>query len=250
MKKFNLFKVACCGIILILLTQCQKDKEFSNSCSLVIDDSNEICLQLEDLKFSEDQITQLVEKIKESMNRIQILLPSSQISIKVTHNPIYIIPEIGIGGFNPGSNEVILSITSEFENFDFVLENYLTLLLAHEIHHAIRRRSVGYGRTLLQAAVSEGLADQFAVEVARLDPPPWALALEVEELDFWIDQAKIIWNNNSYDHASWFFGTDDDIPRWAGYAIGYKLVQIYLKENTDMTAAALHDMPAEQFEIH
>ena len=183
----------------------------------------------------------------EGIADITHLMPINNLQIRVVNNPNYVIPEIGMGGFNPNPNEVILSINAGYPDLDNVLETYLIPLLAHEVHHAKRRRSVGYGNTLLQAIVSEGLADHFSMEVSGIDPPPWSIALTDKQLQEWIEEASKSWHQ-SYNHRDWFGGANPNIPRWTGYSIGFYLVSNYLAKNPNKSASELHNEPARSFE--
>jgi hypothetical protein len=82
-----------------------------------------------------------------------------------------------MGGYNPGPGEVLLYADPARPDLDSVLWSELLPQLAHEVHHAMRRRAMGYGTTLLQAAVSEGLADHFSLEASGGITRPWAVAL-------------------------------------------------------------------------
>ena len=119
-------------------------------------------------------------------------------------------------------------------------------MLAHEMHHAKRRRTVGYGSSLLEASASEGLADSFAMEITGNGPPLWSVVLTGSDLDNWIITARSTWTNNSYDHSKWFFGTME-VPRWTGYSIGFKLVKDFISTNPTRKASDLFDEPAGSF---
>lgn len=50
-----------------------------------------------------------------------------------------------------------------------------------------------------------------------------------------------------YDHNAWFFGSADrQLPRWAGYALGYELVQRFFAA-TGGDAVMHVNTPAETF---
>jgi uncharacterized protein YjaZ len=90
--------------------------------------------------------------------------------------------------------------------------------------------------------ISEGLADHFAI-----DPPIWSTALDTGELDKLIRYAMPLWSNTGCNHNKWFFGTGSSIPRWAGYSIGFELVQSYLHQNPGKKASELFDLVAQAF---
>jgi uncharacterized protein YjaZ len=186
--------------------------------------------------------------ITSGFKSINALMDIDQVLIRVVSEPNSVVPEIGIGGFNPSRDEVIIAINEKHRNLADAIDQALVPVLAHELHHAKRRRSVGYGSTLLEAAVTEGLADHFAIEVTGIDPFPWSTALTGSDLEEWINTASDTWNNPFYFHNSWFLGSDPSIPRWTGYAIGFDLVKNYLDELPDRKASLLHNEPASSFE--
>ena len=207
---------------------------------------NNTCLLLEHQNLTAAQQNQVVQQITRAVDMVNNLMEVENLSIRVVDDPNMVIPEIGIGGFNPSQSEVIISIDENFANFNISIDEELIPMMAHEMHHAKRRRTVGYGGTLLEAAITEGLADHFSMQVANTDPPIWSVFLTGEDLEHWIDIASSQWDA-PYDHGQWFLGTSNEIPRWAGYSIGYKLVADYLNNNTDISPSDLHGEPALSF---
>lgn len=194
-----------------------------------------------------DQYKASIESLISGVNlEIQKLMPIKDVLIRVSVNRNQSIPEIGIGGFNPSPNEVLIFIDPNFNNLKNSLEMELAAMISHEMHHAKRRRSVGYGNTLLQAVISEGLADHFSIEVTGIDTPRWSNVFQDDQLETWIDTASQTWNDSPYDHSSWFFGSNS-IPRWTGYSIGYDLVEKYLAANPDKKPSTLFDETANSF---
>ena len=188
----------------------------------------------------------LEQEVGRTLDVVQPLLGVSDLRIAVIADPGQVIPEVGLGGFNPGPHEVRLYADPSWPNLETVLRTEVMRTLAHEIHHAMRRRAVGYGSTLLQAAVTEGLADHFSIEVSGLPAPPWATALTREELDRLLPEL-LAHRTGPYDHGTWFFGTGSEIPRWTGYAVGFELVRRYLAENAGFRASSLVGEPASSF---
>jgi uncharacterized protein YjaZ len=186
--------------------------------------------------------------ITNGFKSINALMGIDQVLIRVVSEPNLVVPEIGMGGFNPSRDEVIIAINEKHRNLADAIDQGLVPVLAHELHHAKRRRSVGYGNSLLEAAVTEGLADHFAIEVTGIDPFPWSTALTAPDLEEWTNTASNTWNNPFYFHNRWFLGSDPSIPRWTGYAIGFDLVSNYLDANRDHRPSSLHDEPASSFE--
>jgi uncharacterized protein YjaZ len=91
--------------------------------------------------------------------------------------------------------------------------------VAHELNHSKRiLDGPGYGTTLGEAIVTEGLADNFSIVAYPETPPiPWTNALQPDELDR--------------------LGADD-LPRWAGYTIGATWVRDFLTAHPEVDATA------------
>jgi hypothetical protein len=93
--------------------------------------------------------------------------------------------------------------------------------LLHEVHHCLRMAGPGYGWTLGEALVSEGLAGQFVTTLLGSAPERWECALSASQLRQLPLTAAMLAERH-YDHAAWFFGTAS-LPRWAGYSLGYAM---------------------------
>lgn len=239
-----IFSFAC---ILFCLQACSKSEDgLCRDASFDLSEYN-VCIFHEDASLTSEFQSLINEKIEEGMSMINEYLTVNDLQIHIVPDKDLVIPEIGIGGYNPSPDQVRIALSGSSSSLDAIIENNLIPILSHEVHHAIRRRSVGYGNTLLQAVVSEGLADHFAIEVTGISPPPWSIALAGDELENWISQARQTWTESSYNHARWFLGADPDVPRWTGYSIGFELVRKYLDSNGGKRASDLHNEPASSF---
>jgi Predicted Zn-dependent protease (DUF2268) len=162
--------------------------------------------------------------------RIEVRIDASQ----------YVIPEIGFGGRQAGRT-AFLHVERPLRDG---AATWLPVLAAHELHHVSRStRGAGYGATLGEALVSEGLADHFAGEAyAEAPPRSWIRPLTPEEERTWWQRARAELGSRAYDHAEWFFG-GLEIPESIGYRLGYQIVGAYL-EQTGRTAADAFDVDA------
>jgi hypothetical protein len=183
-----------------------------------------------------------------AVEKITARIPVTEADVVVANNPQGAIPEIGIGGRTLNSHLVFVSIDVKFPNLKDFLPIRLERTLAHEFHHCMRLNTIGYGKTLLEALISEGLADHFVVEIMGKEPNPWSTALAPDQLRIYLERAKAEFMNEKYNHQSWFFGRGNtDIPRWAGYALGFHLVKEYLTKHPDKKPSQLYSMKAEEF---
>ncbi|EYB69326.1 hypothetical protein DEIPH_ctg008orf0040 [Deinococcus phoenicis] len=184
------------------------------------------------------------EVAEAALTRYAARLGLDGVDAAVYVSPTWTLPETGVGGYTPTGNWLQITLDPANPRFGTAWRQELGPTLAHELHHARRWRGPGYGQTLLDALVSEGLAQRFEAE-DREGPPPYAhIDAELEPL--W-QRAQAELDAPSYDHAAWFFGSEaEGLPRWAGYALGYELVRRFLRA-TDGDALTHTATPAEQF---
>lgn len=185
------------------------------------------------------------EEVERTIGAVVSVMAIGPIRVRILPDPQSVIPEIGLGGYAPSESEIRIFADPRTRGLPTIIRSELLPILAHEIHHAERWRAIGYGSTVYTAAISEGLADHFAMQVAGIPPRPWSVALSGEELELWM--AEVLASTGPYDHAQWFLGADPEIPRWTGYAVGYELVRQYFERNPGATAASLVGEPARSF---
>lgn len=190
----------------------------------------------------------ITESAKAALARITKLLPVSDVDVVVARNPFAVIPELGIGGNSPSAHLVQIAVDPAHERFRDALDIHLSRTLAHELHHCARWLGPGYGSTLGEALVSEGLADHFDLEAhpgAR--PYHWTQALDAHALnEVWNIAKSHLWEAD-YDHTHWFFNTSEAGPPFhAGYALGFQLVQEYLNTNPGRRPSELAAVSAHQ----
>lgn len=181
---------------------------------------------------------------QECVERFTADLGIAGIDVVLTTEYTYLpIQELAVGGYAPSAGLVVIAV--EPENPEFI--NWRTNLpgtVAHELNHAARWRSVGYGSTLLEALVSEGLATVYESLMTGHTPPYAKARADFNEL--WAEAAPLL-HTTGYGHATWFFG-EGHLPRWAGYGLGNELVlkhlkaaQISIQEATQLPASAFLD---------
>ena len=237
----------------IALTACRSHSDLPSNRSHALKDfrkvrlNHGVALSLEDEGHLTSHHTLIEQQVRRTIEVVAAKWDIGRLSIRIFASQTNVIPEIGLNGYTPSATEIRLSFHPGFPSLEDSIRVHLFSLLAHEMHHARRTRLVGYGSTLLEAAVSEGLADHFSMEIAGVEPPIWSISVQGETLNHWILQASEIWHEPGYRHAEWFFGTHPDIPRWAGYSIGFELVGRYLKAHPDQSASQLVGAPASIF---
>lgn len=209
--------------------------------------SVELSISLEAEAAARDVGVDLDSVVRGAVTEVGQHIEVPPVAIEVDVNPDRAVPERGDGGSSdPGDGAVIISLDPSFNDFRWTLETSLPLTIAHELHHSARViDGPGYGATLRQAIVTEGLADNFSLEVyPEARRPPWTRALKERSVCRWWHRAEKDFElGRSYDQLAWFFGRGQ-IPRWTGYTLGFELVSSYLDRHPGESAARLVDVEA------
>ncbi|CAI0843724.1 DUF2268 domain-containing protein [Serratia quinivorans] len=173
-----------------------------------------------------------------------MLLPSLDVVVK---SGTYVISEKGHSGYCPESGVVYITVDPENPAFCKNDAQSIERMFAHELHHAARWAGPGYGFTLGEAIVSEGLAGHFSLELFGGMPEPWE-SLNLDEVQPHLLQLHENWDRTDYDHNAWFYGTSH-LPRWLGYTAGFNLVSSYLLADpvVVLRASMLANVNAEEF---
>ena len=148
----------------------------------------------------------IAEEVEIARKAIAGVLPVSPLDILVQRLPGAVIPETGTTGLAMRPGLFSLTIDPDNPNFSRALRNGdLRRTVAHEAHHCLRMAGPGYGWTLGEALVSEGLAGQFVSRLFTSQPEPWECAVTNEVLAANLpDNATLV--GNGHDHRAWFFG--------------------------------------------
>ena len=171
-------------------------------------------------------------------------LYSHPVDILIQNLPEGTVPGMAMGGSCFRRGLVTISLAPETPGFMADLaRGGFQQVLAHELHHAMRWNACGYGETLGEAIVSEGLADVFAENLTGLSAPPWTAALDGEQLPAIVARAGEELDNPYYDHAEWFFGSGE-LPIWTAYTLGYRLARRHHEQNQKKAAEGFVDTPA------
>lgn len=149
-----------------------------------------------------------------------------------------VIADWGLGGRTPAPG--LIEVTLNPGRLDPAL---LVRRLVHEMHHLIRWDGPGYGRSLGEALVSEGLAGHFVLQLLGGKPDPWDAARPASGL---ARQAMNEWARLDYDHPRWFTG-GGEIRKWAGYGLGHRLVAEHLAQHPGEDSVTLAWAKAEAF---
>lgn len=185
------------------------------------------------------------KNLESHLEKLVQKLPLTNVDIIVEHDPNSVIPETGYGGWCSNQHVIHLAVDVDRVNFKQIVEETLYGALAHEGHHLFRWRGPGYGYTLKEAIISEGLACHCEEECTG-KRQPWNHALSVTQINKYLSIARRL-RKKQYNHNDWFFGTKKTLPRWTGYTLGYFLVGNYLNAHPKETAISLCNSSADIF---
>ena len=172
-------------------------------------------------------------------------LPPPRLDVLVQRLPGRGIPEIGLVGHAYRSSLFGLTVDPDNARFEASLhDGTLRRQVVHEVHHCLRMAGPGYGTTLGEALVSEGLAGRFTRWLFGNPPEPWERAVDADALRAHVpDRAALA--GTDYGHDAWFFGVGGRYPRWLGYTLGYAIAGAWLDRVGTPDAGTWVGVPAE-----
>lgn len=189
-----------------------------------------------------ERITSEVEAAWEAVARVVRMPP---LDILVQRLPGAVIPEIGMVGHAYRKGLFALTLDPDNPHFAASLEQgALRRQVTHEVHHCLRMAGPGYGRTLGEALVSEGLAGQFTGRLFGNPPEPWECAVDEDIVRAHLPDATALMASG-YDHNAWFFGAGRHRPRWLGYTLGYRIVGKWLADAGAVDGDTWVNVPAD-----
>jgi uncharacterized protein YjaZ len=188
----------------------------------------------------------LLEIGHKTVARVQEMMPIEQVNVVLCFNPLGVSAETGIGGFAPSNDTVFVYLNPNTPSFTASLEHQFPAAIAHELHHAMRWHNPGYGQTLIEAFVSEGLAQAFEIPFLGHELPVLSQLKEPQGLNELMELARLEYHHDLSIYHEWFGGFNArNIPRNAGYAIGFEIVKQYL-EKADTTAGEVYAVTAKE----
>ena len=155
-----------------------------------------------------------------------------------------IIPEDGVGGRTKTSDFIEFAIDEEKAT-----ENLISEMVAHELCHAARwGKNDEWINSLFDGVISEGIATYFEAEFVKDRTEKTVFIKTIfersdEENEKILDKLRTQLDLNQYDYDTIFFNGNNELPRWAGYSLGYYLVRKYLKK----TGKKIEDAFADKY---
>jgi len=211
--------------------------------------------------------TMLERALRRAQREAFPMLPlASRIVVSAGADPCRVVPETGVAARAWSEDRIDLWVDPVNPWVQAAGEEEIVAMVAHELHHCARWRRPGYGHTLAEAIVSEGLACHFEARFRGGIPPFWARALDEATLAEVRVRAIEELDSRDFDPRAWFgsaaggdegrgpgadaaesrTGVRGAVPRHAGHALGYRIVARHLRR-TGRTAADLVTEPAPAF---
>jgi uncharacterized protein YjaZ len=183
--------------------------------------------------------------VSRALGHINALLPGPKTTITVSYAPAgRLIPQTGTDGVT-GPNGVIAVIFGSTRQVSIGkgAPTWLTRTLSHEVDHSVRfLAGPGFGQTLLQQIISEGISSVFDEAAFPGPPNPWDRAISTgQECALWRKATPQLDSPGLYD--LWMFG-GNGVPHWTGFTIGYDIVKDYRDRHPQVSWPALTAMSA------
>ncbi|WLH10596.1 DUF2268 domain-containing putative Zn-dependent protease [Pseudomonas hefeiensis] len=186
---------------------------------------------------------ELTDEFDAAYETLARLMPPPRLDVLIQRLPGETIPEMGLVGRAYRSSMFSMTLDPDNPNFLSSLRTgALRRHVIHEVHHCLRMGGPGYGWTLGEALVSEGLAGQFVRHLLGSDPEPWECAIEFADLSNSPVGLQGL-ESRYYDHNEWFFGFGDK-PRWLGYSLGYQMAGRWLASRGEVDVSTWVNVPA------
>ena len=209
----------------------------------------------------EATIRQLIE---DTYARVEPLLDVDGVAFAVSLE-IYGLPmpDYGIGYSMADADTVVIAVDPRFPELGEVLPERLPVIVATSLYDVARARGGASSETFFETIVWSGLADHFAEELLGGPLLPWANAFPATRNEEFLERARPLfdtrWDDSQNPSLSsgerlaaeavfddWLHG-GSDIPPWAGFTLGYRLIEDYQAENPGQSAVDLVNTPASVF---
>lgn len=169
----------------------------------------------------------VIQAISIALHRCREALPLPRLQIYVfpTYDSFVKKKMNGVNGYTPWRSTIFIFVHPDVKKLQ-----YVKYTAAHEYAH-VAMLHIHPWRTLQDSLIFEGVAEHFREATVGGKRAPWAKAITA-------DRAKQIFlllrtqlhNTNPNLYQEVFLGKGGHFPLWAGYTIGYLLVQKALRQ--------------------
>lgn len=191
------------------------------------------------------------QTLTDTLKDLREILPLPDFDVVVEDNPFFAQPGIGVGGFTGSSHLINIYTDPGLKDYQEKIDFYMFHLrstFSHESHHAVRWLNPGYGETLFESIVSEGLATHFQIEFMGPKVEEFFSKLHQDQIGRLLNLAQKQFDDSNFNYNDWQGGNEKKkIPKSAIYSLGYHVIGKYLKEHPDQKASTLYNVKAEVF---
>lgn len=213
--------------------------QFLWGCADTNDDLTIRFLRSESYTFTRAERRAIEDGAVAAIAEVRRLLPGVPALIELTVRPgISVTPETGQGGDAMPPNGIMLTIDPSRPGGVMAIMNaWLRPFMFHELHHLVRYAAAGAPSSLVEHAVTEGMATAFERDFAGATPP-WGLY--PENVAEWATELLALPSDTP--RTEWLFRHPDG-RRWMGYKVGTYWVD-QARAQSGKSAADLVAMPS------
>lgn len=159
---------------------------------------------------------------------VSTLIKMDACDVVVIDDPYQAIPETGVGGFTTSRHLIYVYCDPRKK----INEDEVFYTFCHELYHARRYDGPGHGKTLFDAMIFEGLSVAFEAEVSGGKGSFLSrfMATKTDTASL-VKRVREHFDDEQFDHFHWFIAESPELPRWAGYRVGYQIVAAHLRAN-------------------
>lgn len=175
---------------------------------------------------SDQNILNITNGFDRAVTKAGEVLSLSNVDVICINDSFQVIPETGMSGYTPNRNLVYLYVDSGVE----ISEDETFYTLMHEFSHAKRYEKQGYGETLFDSMIFEGIG--VALEDEESSGQGSFLSNYIKDKDnrALFEKVASSFDEHDFDRFYWFIQESDDMPRWTGYRVGYYIVTEFMKK--------------------
>ena|SRR3989338_3295161 len=182
----------------------------------------------ESIKLNKDNLKDVISEI---LKRCDFVLNDEDIQIFVfpTLNEVTINKMSGVGGFCTRKNTILITI---YPKKDYT--KYLEMAIIHELAHSLSSYYDMESLSIGEGLIFDGLAEHFRESIMGREKSPLIKSTSKEKaIDIFIKLKTQLSKRDSKVYNEVFFGTGK-YNLWAGYAIGYYIIDKYLKNQKSL----------------
>lgn len=150
---------------------------------------------------AEEHGANLRQLVAHALDRINALLPGPKTAIFIEYDAASnVIPQTGTNGFtNPQTGHITIGFGPGSQtSYQTTLSFWLPRTLSHEINHSVRiLAGPGFGTSLLEDTITEGISSVFDEAAFPGPPNPWDNALKAVSGSCYATLAMIIYRHLS-----------------------------------------------------